>query len=112
MPVDGEVKLEDSGGRASSKDRVAMVVDANLLMQGPAQFAKQLVIHADSSVEQADAVTFPALAMQQRSDARTIGERQHGQLLSLVSKAHNHPAIWLGGGGVGKTRTLELVVQP
>ena len=36
MPVDGEGKLEDSGWPASSKDHVAMVVDANLLMQGPA----------------------------------------------------------------------------
>ena len=24
----------------------------------------------------------------------------------------NHRAIWLGGGGIGKTRTLKLVVEP
>ena len=24
----------------------------------------------------------------------------------------NHRAVWLGGGGVGKTRTLKLVVEP
>ena len=63
-------------------------------------------------MEQADAVALLALAMQQRFRARTPEDRQHGHLSPLVSKAHNHHAIWFVGGSVGKTRTLELVVQP
>ena len=30
----------------------------------------------------------------------------------MAIAANNHRAIWLGGGGVGKTRTLSMVVQP
>ena len=29
-----------------------------------------------------------------------------------VAAAGNHRVVWLGGGGVGKTRTLKLVVEP
>ena len=32
--------------------------------------------------------------------------------LPVATATNNHRAIWLGGGGVGKTRTLSLVVQP
>ena len=30
----------------------------------------------------------------------------------MVSAAGNHRAVWLGGGGVGKTRALSKVVEP
>ena len=30
----------------------------------------------------------------------------------MVSATGYHRAVWLGGGGVGKTRTLSMVVQP
>ena len=33
-------------------------------------------------------------------------------LLPVAPLANNHRAVWLGGGGVGKTRTLCKVVQP
>ena len=31
---------------------------------------------------------------------------------NLARPTGNHRAVWLGGGGVGKTRTLKLVVEP
>ena len=33
-------------------------------------------------------------------------------LLPVATTADNHRALWLGGGGVGKTFTLNSVVQP
>ena len=30
----------------------------------------------------------------------------------MASATGNHIAVWLGGGGVGKTRTLSKVVEP
>ena len=32
--------------------------------------------------------------------------------LPVAAAAGNHRALWLGGGGVGKTRTLRRVVEP
>ncbi len=32
--------------------------------------------------------------------------------LPLATRFNNHKAIWLGGGGVGKTHTLCMVGQP
>ena len=33
-------------------------------------------------------------------------------LLPVATAKNNHRAVWLGGGGVGKTHTLKKVVQP
>ena len=32
--------------------------------------------------------------------------------LPVATATGNHEALWLGGGGVGKTRTLKEVVEP
>ena len=50
-----------------------------------------------------------ALSMQKRFDARPD---KSSILLPVATPTNNHRAVWLGGGGVGKTRTLSMVVQP
>ena len=38
--------------------------------------------------------------------------RDSSHRLPVARRANNHRAVWLGGGGVGKTHTLCKVVQP
>ena len=78
-------------------------------MQGPAAVAWKLVTDAECTEEQIDAVALFALCLQKRFDARP-DKTTH--LLPVVSATGNHRAVWLGGGGVGKTRTLSKVVEP
>ena len=56
-----------------------------------------------------DAVALLALSLQRRFDARPDKSTVR---LPVATAANNHRAVWLGGGGVGKTRTLSMVVQP
>ena len=80
-----------------------------LAMQGPAAVALKLLTDATCTEEQIDAVALLALSMQKRFDARPD---KSSILLPVATPTNNHRAVWLGGGGVGKTRTLNMVVQP
>ena len=81
----------------------------SLAMQGPGACAWQLVTETQCTEEQIDAVALLALSMQKRFDARP---EKSSILLPVATPTNNHRAVWLGGGGVGKTRTLSMVVQP
>ena len=81
----------------------------SLAMQGRAAVALKLLTDAPSTEEQIDAVALLALSMQKRFDARPD---KSSILLPVATPTNNHRAVWLGGGGVGKTRTLNMVVQP
>ena len=50
-----------------------------------------------------------ALSLQKRFDARP-DKATH--FLPVATAENNHRAVWLGGGGVGKTHTLTEVVEP
>ena len=78
-------------------------------MQGPAAVALKLLTDATCTEEQIDAVALLALSMQKRFDARPD---KSSILLRVATPTNNHRAVWLGGGGVGKTPTLCKVVQP
>ena len=78
-------------------------------MQGPAAVALHLLKENQCTEEQIDAVALLAFSMQKRFDARP---NKQSILLPVATAANNHRALWLGGGGVGKTRTLIKVVQP
>ena len=78
-------------------------------MQGPAAVAWKLLTEAECTEEQIDAVALLALSMQKRFDARPDKKSLR---LPVATFANNHRAVWLGGTGVGKTRTLSMVVQP
>ena len=78
-------------------------------MQGPAAVARKLLSDAHCTEGQTDAVALLALSLQQRFEARPDKSTIR---LPVVTAEKNHRAIWLGGGGVGKTRTLCMVVQP
>ena len=84
-------------------------VPLDLANQGPAKVALHLLQKAKCTEEQIDAVALLALPMQKRFETRpdktTI-------LLPVATASNNHRALWLGGGGVGKTYTLNQVVQP
>jgi len=54
-------------------------------------------------------VSLLALSLQKRFDARP-DKKTHS--LPVATPDNNHRAVWLGGGGVGKTRTLTNVVEP
>ena len=78
-------------------------------MQGPAAVARKLLTDANCTEEQVDAVALLALSLQKRFDARPDKSTVR---LPVATPTNNHRAVWLGGGGVGKTRTLCMVVQP
>jgi hypothetical protein len=113
----GDITIDDCGdawlpsGAAQPTDQVAeaTLVPLPLAMQGPAAVAWQLLQDAESTEEQIDAVSLLALSLQKRSDARP-DKTTH--FLPVATHDNNHRAVWLGGGGVGKTRTLTKVVEP
>ena len=80
-----------------------------LAMQGPAAVARKLLTDAKCTEEQVDAVALLALSLQRRFEDRPDKSSLH---LPVATATNNHRAVWLGGGGVGKTRTLSMVVQP
>ncbi len=85
------------------------VVPLALAAQGPAAVARKLLADATCTEEQVDAVALLAHSLQKRFEARPD---KTSVLLPVATAENNHRAVWLGGGGVGKTRTLALVVQP
>ena len=84
-------------------------VPLSLASQGPAAVALKLLQDAQCTEEQTDAVALMALPMQKRFEKRPD---KSSILLPVATAADNHRALWLGGGGVGKTYTLNSVVQP
>ena len=90
-------------------DQQTKTVPLQLAQQGPAATAWQLITDAGCTEEQIDAVALLAWDLEKRFDSRP-DKTTH--LLPVATAEHNHRAVWLGGGGVGKTRTLQLVVEP
>ena len=87
----------------------AKMVPLPLALQGPAAVALKLVTDANCTEEQIDAVALLAVSFQKRFDARPD---KTSHMLPVATPENNHRAVWLGGGGVGKTRTLREVVEP
>ena len=114
----GDAKAEEDGETAGDHDSIASgaaqpaapeLVPLPLAMRGPAAVALKLLKDAKCTEEQMDAVALLALSLQRRFDARPDKSTVR---LPVATAANNHRAVWLGGGGVGKTRTLSMVVQP
>ena len=76
---------------------------------GPAHVAWKLLTANTCTEEQKDAVALLALCLQRKFDKRP-DKTTH--LLPVNASSGNHRAVWIGGGGVGKTHTLTKVVQP
>ena len=112
-----DVTVEDSGdawqpgGAPQPADDGSQpaIVPLPLAIQGPAAAALRLVQDAQCTEEQTDAVALLALSLQKRFDSRPDKSTHQ---LPVATAANNHRAVWLGGGGVGKTRTLQKVVEP
>ena len=106
----GDAWLPSSGAAQSAdEEQQAKVVPLPLALQGPAAVAWQLVTDAQCTEEQIEAVALLALALQKRFDARPD---KNTHFLPVATAENNHRAVWLGGGGVGKTHTLTQVVEP
>ena len=105
--------IDDNGDAylpsTASLDAEPELVPMPLAMLGPAAVARKLLADAKATEEQIDAVALMALSLQKRFDARPD---KSSIRLPVATLEHNHRAVWLGGGGVGKTRTLSMVVQP
>ena len=108
-PEAPEEEDEASMFSGASQPAEAEWVPLPLAQQGPAVVAWKLLTDAECTKEQIDAVSLLAHSLQKRFEARPD---KSTLLLPLASAANNHRAVWLGGGGVGKTRTLSKVVQP
>ena len=105
-----EEHTADTGIRSSaSQPAEPEVVPLPLAMQEPAAVARKLLTDANCTEEQIDAVALLALSLQKRFDTRPD---KSSVRLPVATTANNHRTVWLGGGGVGKTRTLGMVVQP
>ena len=113
----GNEDIDDDGGdfqptasgAPQPADEEAVLVPLTLAMQGPAAVAWHLVQEAGCTEEQVDAIALLALSLQKRSDARPD---KNTHKLPVATPRNNHRAVWLGGGGVGKTHTLRKVVEP
>ncbi len=92
-----------------AEDAQPELVPQPLATQGPAAVAWKLVTEAQCAEEQIDAMASFALSLQKRFDHRP---NKTPHVLPVASATGNHRAAWLGGGGVGKTRTLSTVVEP
>ena len=75
-------------------------------MKWPAAVAWKLLTDANGTEEQTDAVALYALSLQTRFEERPGKTTIR---LPVATPTNNHRALWLGGGGVGNTRTLEIV---
>ena len=89
-----------------ARPRLVPVPDA---MKGPKFVAWNLAREANCTEEQIDAVALLALSLQKRFENR-LDKSTH--LLPVGTSSGNHRAVWLGGGGVGKTHTLSRVIEP
>ncbi len=111
------ITIDDSGDSwqpsgasdPAEEDTDVALVLLPLAMQGPAAVTWQLIQDAESTEEQIDAVSLLALFLQKRFDGRP-DKKTH--FLPVSTPDNNHRAVWLGGGGVGKTHTLTKVVEP
>ena len=102
--------LPDSGApQPVDAEEEAIVVSLPLALQGPAATAWKLATDAKCTEEQVDAVALVALSLQKRFDTRPDTSTH---LLPVATATGNHRAVWMGGGGVGKTHTLTRVVEP
>ena len=106
---DEEDAVGDSAPSRATQPAEPQLVPLPLAMQGPGAVALKLLTDAECTEEQIDAVSLLALSLQKRFDARPDKSKVR---LPVATTANNHRAVWLGGGGVGKTRTLSKVVQP
>ena len=113
-----DLQLDDAGDawlpnsdatQPAEEEQRAKVVPLPLALQGPGAVAWKLVTDARCTEEQTDAVALLAFDFQKRSDARP-DKTTH--MLPVATAENNHRAVWLGGGGVGKTYTLSEVIEP
>ena len=112
-----EAQMEDMEGHSDIRDADitdpdVAVVDLPLAQKRPAAVARYLVEDAQCTEEQITAIAGLVRDLQKawnvRADKSThmfIGD-------DVAGTSGNHRVIWLGGGGVGKTRTLKRVVEP
>ena len=95
------------------EEQEPFLVPLPLVLQGPGAVAWHLLEKAGCTEEQRDAVALLAVDME---DAwRSLPEPpdlQRQPLLPLCGASRVHRALWLGGGGVGKSHTLRQVVEP
>jgi len=113
----GDITIDDCGdswqpsgaSQPAQEDTDVAIVPLPLAMQGPAAVAWHLIEDAGCTEEQIDAVSLVALSLQKRFVTRP-DKTTH--FLPVATPDNNHRAVWLGGGGVGKTRTLNKVVEP
>ena len=99
--------LRNSNSNAELEEPQAVPVPDAVL--GPAHVAWKLLTANTCTEEQKDAVALLALCLQRKFDKRP-DKTTH--LLPVNASSGNHRAVWIGGGGVGKTHTLTKVVQP
>ena len=98
-----------SSAWCDEQDTGVAIVPEPIAMQGPAVVAWQLLQKAGCTEEQIDAVSLLALSLQKRFASRPD---KNSHKLPVATPYNNHRAVWLGGGGVGKTHTLTKVVEP
>ena len=99
--------LRNSNSNAEFEEPQAVPVPDAVL--GPAHVAWKLLTANTCTEEQKDAVALLAHCLQRKFDKRP-DKTTH--LLPVNASSGNHRAVWIGGGGVGKTHTLTKVVQP
>ena len=115
-PVDDDAMLAQAEvndeGISRAANAASQWVPIPLALQGPGAVAWKLLTDAKCTEEQIDAVALLAEPMEKRFRARPEADRRKNHLLPVVAPGPQHRAVWLGGGGVGKTMTLQEVVQP
>jgi hypothetical protein len=111
--TEDEVVVDDAANsgalQPATEEQTPQWVPLALAMQGPGAVAWALITEASCTEEQIDAIALLANSLQKRFDARPD---KSSHLLPVAAPQGNHRAVWLGGGGVGKTRTLQKVVEP
>ncbi len=105
----GDEKESASASHSAAEDPLPTLVPLPLALQGPGQVAWKLLQDAGCTEEQVDAVALLALSMERRFLSRPDKATHR---LPVATTENNHRAVWLGGGGVGKTFTLCKVVEP
>ena len=107
--IDDSAGHDDDAAGGVTQPAEPKIVPLDMLMQGPKVVALHLAQEAQCTEEQLDAVALLAHSLQRRFEQRPD---KTNHKLPVATPDNNHRAIWLGGGGCGKTRTLEKVVQP
>ena len=112
MDADSGATQPAAAGCAAQPAAGVVVVDLPLAQKGPVAVARKLIEDAQCTEEQITAVAGFVRDMQRRWEARSNKESHMFSREDLALAVGNHRVVWLGGGGVGKTRTLKLVVEP